>query len=342
MFGPGPKGWWDSGRVSCPRVLRGADGQWKMWYYGRDPDFDRKVTLPTGRVGLATSDDGIRWQRVAGPLTMGAVFEPHPDLSRFDSSHVGITDIHFHDELYWMWYLGGDQSIRKFGLTEAKGFPMLPGCAISRDGLHWTRLAGPHRGALLDVGVAGDFDEAMVSWPQVVRWDDGSWRLYYHGLNAQRDYTMGWAESLDGLSWQKRGPLLGPGPTGRFDDKGVATRHMLKIGGRWVLFYEGCRYVGSPVQVDRQIGVAVSDDGLDWRRVDGPLEHGAVLAQATKGSGGWDYRIGCPWVVPMPDGSLRLYYIGSNEHQGGTELETVHQIGVAVSDGDITQWRRYT
>ena len=54
-------------------TFRGADGLWRMWYYGRDPGFDRAINLPTGRIGLATSGDGIAWQRVAGPLTMGAV-----------------------------------------------------------------------------------------------------------------------------------------------------------------------------------------------------------------------------------------------------------------------------
>jgi hypothetical protein len=46
----------------------------------------------------------------------------------------------------------------------------------------------------------------------------------------------------------------------------------------------------------------------------------------------------------MDDGTLRLYYIGSNERsgEGGSELSSVHQIGMAVSDGDITKWERWT
>lgn len=344
IFGPGPADAWDSERVSCPRVLREADGQWKMWYYGRDPTFDRRITLPTGRVGLAESADGIHWQRVRGPLTLGAVFEPHPDPARFDSSHVGISDIQQRDGLYWMWYFGGDQTIQKIASMEIKGFPMASGCAVSRDGLHWTRLEGPQRGAMLSAGGPGEFDQIMAAWPQVIRWDDGSWRMYYHGLDRQQHYTVGWAESPDGLRWEKRGPLLGPGAAGRFDDQGVATRHIVRLNGLWTMFYEGCRSTGNRLEVDRQIGVAVSKDGLAWQRVDGPLDGGSVLAQAPRGSGPWDYRLGCPWVVPMPDGSLRLYYIGSNERpaSGGSELDTVNQIGLAISGGDITRWERYT
>lgn len=52
VFGPGPEDWWDSERVSSAPVLREPDGSWKLWYYGRDADFDRDINLPTGRVGL--------------------------------------------------------------------------------------------------------------------------------------------------------------------------------------------------------------------------------------------------------------------------------------------------
>jgi hypothetical protein len=343
IFGPGPAGAWDSERVSCPRVLRLADGTWRMWYYGRDPGFDRRINLPTGRVGLARSADGINWERIRGPGILGSVFDPHLDAARFDSGHVGISDLHYRDDLYWMWYFAGDRTSRKLFGMDITGLPLRPGCALSRDGLHWNRVEGPFQGALLDAGKPGEFDALMVAWPQVVQWDDGSWRMYYHTLDPRQRYILAWAESRDGLRWEKRGPVMEPGPAGRFDDQGIATRHILKLQGRWTMFYEGCRHIGRPMEVDRQIGVAVSDDGLQWERVDGPYANGCILPQAPEGSGRWDFRLGCPWVVPMADGSLRLYYIGSNErpHSGGGELDTVHQIGLAVSDGNITRWRRW-
>ena len=337
IFGPGPEGWWDSERVSCPRVLRDSDGSWRMWYYGRDPEFDRGVTLPSGRVGFAQSNDGIHWERVRGPLTGGSVLEPDPDMTRFDCTHVGISDIHRRDDLFFMWYFGGDASGRR------RGFPLRPGCAISRDGLNWSRIQGPYRGALLDAGIEGEYDEFMVGWPQVIQWDDGSWRMYYHTVQLGKGYFLAWAESPDGLHWEKRGIIMEPGPKGRFDDYGVATRHMVKIDGIWMMFYEGCHYIGDPIQVDRQIGLATSKDGVRWQRVDGPYPNGSIIPQAPKASGRWDFRLGCPWVMTLDDGSHRLYYIGSNERPGGggSELDTVHQIGLAVSSGDVTQWTRF-
>ncbi|MDG2244305.1 MAG: hypothetical protein P8L66_12535 [Rhodospirillaceae bacterium] len=344
IFGPGPEGWWDSERVSCPKVMRMDDGTWRMWYYGRDKTFDRMIGLPTGRVGLATSDDGIHWKRVRGPGVMGSVLDPHTDPKRFDSSHVGVNDVYIDNGLYWMWYFGGDQAINNVRGFDVKGFPMRSGAAISRDGIHWTRIEGPYNGALLNNGEPSEFDSFLAAWPQIIRWDDGSWRLYYHTLDANEGYIMAWAESEDGLRWEKRGPLFGKGPKGRFDDYGSATRQIIKINGQWTLFYEGCQDVGTNPEVDRQIGLAVSDDGITWERVDGPHKNGSIIPQSPRGSGLWDHRLGCPWVVPMDDGTLRLYYIGSNERdsEGGSELSSVHQIGMAVSDGDITKWERWT
>jgi hypothetical protein len=243
--------------------------------------------------------------------------------------------------VYWMWYFGGDQTVNDVLGLKVKGFPLRPGCAVSRDGLNWSRVEGPVQGALLDAGKPGDFDSVMAGWPQVIPWEDGTWRMYYHGMDFKQRYTMGWAESEDGLNWEKRGPLLGPGEPGAFDDLGVATRHIIKLNGQWTMFYEGCGDIGSRTQVNRQIGLAVSEDGLTWSRVEGPEPNGSILAQSAENSGLWDRRLGCPHVVPMPDGSLRLYYIGSNERGGDSELDTVNQIGMAVSDGDITKWKRW-
>ena len=194
---PGPKGWWDSERVSCPRVLRDRFGIWRMWYYGRDPSFDREINLPTGRCGLAISRDGIQWRRVRGPLTKGSVFEPSSDLNRFDSAHVGVSDIQFAHNQYWMSYFGGNNTVSSVGQFKAKGFPLRPGFAVSNNGINWQRIEGPYRGAILDVGQPGEFDAAYCGWPQVLHEEDGTSKLYYHTLNPEEGFQIGLA-----VSWE--------------------------------------------------------------------------------------------------------------------------------------------
>jgi len=345
LLGPGPEGSWDSERVSGPRVLRCADGTWRMWYYGRDPGFDREINLPTGRVGLATSRDGLAWERVRGPLTLGSVLEPHADTARFDSGHVGVSDVAERDGLYWMWYFGGDQSRTKLGSFEVKGLQLRPGCAVSGDGLNWVRLEGPHRGAFLDTGAPGRFDMAVVGWPTVLRCADGTWRMYYHGLDMMRGgvFVVGLAESGDGLSWERRGEVLAAGAPGAFDEKGAATRHVIRHGSDYLMFYEGVAADGH-----RSMGLAVSGDGVHFTREPGPEPDGSVFAHAPSGSGRWDaFAVGTPCLVPMPGGGWRMYYIGSNEaggHAGGVpnELALRHQIGLAVCDGsDLRRWHRW-
>ncbi|MDF5723164.1 MAG: glycosyl hydrolase [Rhizonema sp. PD37] len=334
---PGPFGWWDSERVSSPHVLHCADGTWKMWYYGRDASFDRQINLPTGRCGLAISTDGIGWQRVQGPLTMGAVFEPHPDPNRFDSAHVGVSNVFFDDNLYWMWYFGGDATVVDSGKFKAKGLKMRPGCAISRDGINWVRIEGTYQGALLDLGKAGEFDALFCAWPQVLPDDDGTWKLYYHTLNPDKGFLVGLAVSTDGLRWEKVGQILEPGESGSFDERGIGTRNVLKINGQYVMFYEGVNNSGY-----HSIGLAISDDGIHWQKDQGDQPGGSVFSHAEKGSGRWDARaIGTPCVVPMNDGSFRMYYIGANEG-GHDELSSQHQIGLAVSAGaNFRSWHRW-
>ncbi len=256
-----------------------------------------------------------------------------------NSAHVGVSDVGVFDGLYWMWYFGGDQTVVATSEFTAKGLQMRPGCAVSRDGINWVRLDGPYRGAMLDVGPAGAFDALTCAWPKVVR-DESGWKLYYHSLSDGHFHTglatsIGLATSRDGLRWEKAGLLLGPGKPGSFDERAVGTRHVLRINGEYVMFYEGVDGAGY-----HSIGLALSDDGIRWRR-DGEGDSGLpVLSPAPKGSGLWDARaIGTPCVVPMQDGSFRMYYVGASE--GGLD-QASYQIGLAVSEGsDFRRWRRW-
>jgi hypothetical protein len=103
------------------------------------------------------------------------------------------------------------------------------------------------------------------------------------------------------------------------------------------MFYEGVNSSGY-----HSIGVAISDDGIHWRKEKGSLAGGAVFSHAEKGSGRWDAQaLGTPCVVPVGDGSFRMYYIGTNEG-GYDELSSQHQIGLAVSDGsNFLKWHRW-
>jgi lipoprotein-anchoring transpeptidase ErfK/SrfK len=82
------------------------------------------------------------------------------------------------------------------------------------------------------------------------------------------------------------------------------------------------------------IGMATSTDGLRWSKYRG----GAPVFGPAGAAGAWDGKaVARPWVVPMEDGSARMYYVGRGE---GGETQG---LGMAVSEGeDWTKWTRCT
>jgi hypothetical protein len=342
---PGPAGHWDSERTSCPRVLRLPDGRWLMSYYGRDPEFERAINLPSGRSGMAVSADGIHWERLRGPGVMGAVLDPAGDAERFDSGHVGITDIQHHRDGYRAWYVAGSRSQSiQVGASSYQGFPLRPGLATSKDLLNWQKVDGPFKGAMLDIGAPGEFDALLVGWPQELRDDDGTSRLYYHTLHRTEGFMICLAVSIDDVHWEKIGPIMGRGEQGSFDERGVATRQVIRQGSEYLMFYEGMYG-----QASSSIGMARSDDGIHWTRIRGSEDRGAIFAHSPADSGLWDAQgVGTPWVIANEAGGFNLYYVGANAiadmpASGVDELAHVHQIGLAISEGqDLTRWRRWS
>jgi hypothetical protein len=79
------------------------------------------------------------------------------------------------------------------------------------------------------------------------------------------------------------GYLLGPGPEGRWDDLKVSCPVVVREGAGFRMFYYGhdrtfpglgAETTGVPMG---RSGTAVSDNGLDWQRQDGPGIRGAIL-----------------------------------------------------------------
>ena len=339
--GPGR---WDATTVSCPRVLRLGPRDYRMWYYGRDPDFDRAIGLPTGRIGLARSSDGRAWERVAGAGYRGSIMDPADDPLRFDSAHLGLGEVQVTSDGFEMWYFGGDTQLRTIRDRTVKGFPLRIGRAVSRDGVAWQRTEGPVRGAVLDAGAEGEPDASGVGWPQVLRLRGDLWRMYYHSISPKLGFVVLAAESTDGgRNWRRLGVVFRGGGADDFDPDGASTRHVFWHEGRFHMLYEGWR--GDRIGV----GLARSSDGLNWERVRGSDERGAVLAPTASGSGLWDCgAVGTPWFVDtgperQGQGRYHLYYVARPETKpGDDEISVSHQIGLAVTDNpQLTQWRRW-
>ena len=340
-------GWWDGRCAAMPVVLPPSPMQlkWLCFYYGRPAgtwNNELPAFLPTGISGLAESDDGLNWSRVPGPLEERAIFRPSSDPEAFDHVHVGITDVvPLAGGSFAALYLGGSLEEVELGMGPGpiKGFKMRPGVATSRDGLSWERQYG--RNPLLDVGADGAWDSNFCSWPRALPLHpskpDGEWLMTYHALmppGPDGESAPRWAV---GAAITRSGCVLGPyekleapvlrgGAPGSFDEAGIGCRHVVHspCGDGLVMVYEG---VGADGR--HRLGLATSADGRSWSKVEGlgrdpggPIFEGAPAEQDA-----WDNgNVGTPWVMPLPDGRWRLYYVGTSS-KGRTVA-----IGAAESD----------
>ena len=330
---------------------------WRMWYHGRDIDFDPTVfKAPTGRVGLAESPDGITWRSIDGDEDQGSVLEPNSDeWWGYDTTHSGVGDVQSintdkvrgadenQGSVQFMYCFGGDaEDVDVGGLemggkavpagTTIQGLRMRIGLCLSFDGVHWTRLEGDHHsGALFDVGAEGEWDSLYNAWPTVIQHAKNDFRMYYTAFDPNTNkFSIGLARSVDGIKWTKEGKVLEGGGAGAFDERGCSRRCVLpdpNTEGGYLMYVEGISAAGT-----HSIGLYISPDGLSWQRTsDSPVLSGAEDSEA------WDHgSVSSPWIVPIPeDGSCRLYYsAGGDSGASG--------IGMARSLGkDWTTFTKY-
>ena len=143
VLGPAPpdSDWWDrkllSGAVVVPNFAGDKQG-YRMYYYGRSSNLWAKEvepfnpTLPTGRVGMAVSEDGLQFHRYQGHLDGGAIMDPSADYDAFDAVHLGVSDILYDSSsrVWRMYYFGGGYDEAKMpGSISEKKFRSVCVCA---------------------------------------------------------------------------------------------------------------------------------------------------------------------------------------------------------------------
>jgi predicted GH43/DUF377 family glycosyl hydrolase len=103
---PGSDGAWDDGQVAKPAVA--FDGErYHMWYAG-----DTRVG---GRIGYASSTDGISWSKCAGHG--GPVMNPGYLAGAWDGDHLFAETVLISDGMARMWYNATDGARYGVGLA---------------------------------------------------------------------------------------------------------------------------------------------------------------------------------------------------------------------------------
>ena len=185
------------------------------------------------------------------------------------------------------------------------------GLATSADGVAWRK-----QGEVLS---PAGWEGAYIAANGAALADGGSVSYWYQAGEPSR---IALARSSDGVDWQKHGgAVLSPGPSGSFDERGVADPCVIRAGANLYLFYLGMDRAGR-----QRIGVARSLDGVRWEKLrsNPALELGAP--------GAFDeMAVGEP-AVWSSAGSYWMLYTGSNRGKQ-------RSIGLAQS-GDGVRWER--
>lgn len=274
------------GEFDAVDVLNPAVVRHQGLYYNLYSGFDGA----TWHTGLATSADGISWMKQGRVLS--------PDEGTWEGSYIAANGaVEVVDGEFYYWYQAGD--------------PPRIGLARSPDARMWRKLPRP----VLEPGPRGAWDERGVADPWVTR-AGGKFYMFFLGEDRTRRQRLGVAESDDGIRWWKlrSNPVLELGARGAFDENGLGEPAVWVAGGRyWML------YTGRDRQEIRRIGVAVSEDGVNWRRL-GPE---TVLG----GTRPWNAKVVCdPSIEVTPEG-VRVWFGGGDVAH---PAENIHgQIGLA-------------
>ena len=255
------------------------------------------VTLLLFPLFISISYAQITWERNPNP-----VLNPGPSGS-WDDSGVSTSSVLFVGNEYKMWYMG------KGGV----------GYASSPDGIVWTKSqANP----VLLPGIASAWDGGRIAHVSVL-FVNGTYQMWYNGVDGLNDNRIGYATSPDGIRWTKyaANPVVDLGSAGAWDDHEVMHPYVLLDGSTYRMYYNG---FGNQLQ---RIGLATSTDGIKWTK------HPANPLLAPGPLGAWDDDILGPLCV-LPSQNLYLMWYFALSRNG------IARVGYATST-DWIHWTKY-
>jgi hypothetical protein len=291
IFEPQPNSWMKS-HAMVPTVMHVGGSTFRVYYSARDHE-NRSV------MGWFEADADAGWQitrQCANPALL-----PGDDGCFDDSGAQAHWLLEVGNEL-WLYYVG-------WNLGGRMPFYNNIGLAASTDGgLSFQRKT---RGPIIP---RDDPDPIFLTTPSVLH-EDGVFKMWYSSClewkpaaeGPQHQYTVHYAESRDGWTWQKHGPpvlpLLSP------DEYALARPYVVRTTNGYGMWFcsRGPYY---------KIQYAESRDGISWaRREYGGLDRG--------GDGDWSAAMTAYPCVFEHGGKLFMLYNGNDYGRTG--------IGIAVA-----------
>jgi predicted GH43/DUF377 family glycosyl hydrolase len=164
---PGNYGTWDSWAVHPGAVFKDDDGIYKMYYCGFADQYSQ------WHIGLATSSDGINWEKRSQPILNGTSGWEY---------QIGASSIIKKDGVYYLYYYG--RSLPNYSIA----------VATSSDGINFTKHTS---NPILTNQQAWELNGVL--YPSVISQTNGL-KMVYMNSNGS---GFGIATSSDGLNWIK-------------------------------------------------------------------------------------------------------------------------------------------
>jgi hypothetical protein len=290
IFSPAGRYPWMRTHAALPVALRLGGDVYRVYFASRDEQ-------NRSHVGYAELDSRSPERMLR--LSSGPVLAPGP-LGCFDADGVYPASIVQDEQKLYMYYIGWNAGKRE------PIFYASIGLAVSEDAGRSFQKA-----SIAPIMARSEYDPCLVTSPCVLL-DNGVWRMWYvSGLRWEETggelhsyYHIKYAESKDGVNWQRNGRVcidLRPG------ERNIARPCVLKENGRYKMWYSHDSGQGY------RIGYAESADGYVWTRMD---DEAGIDVSAT----GWDSEaLAYPWVFDH-NGRKHMLYCGNGFGRDGFGL----------------------
>ena len=248
---------WMTTNASVPFAERIGDDRYRIYFYGRD-------SLNRSRPGYI--EININYPQEILYITEKPVLELG-SLGAFDDSGIIPVWIVNYDGMKYMYYVGWN-----LGVTVP--YYWFIGLAISQDGGKTFE-----RVSKAPILRRNNVDPYLVHAPCVII-ENGIWRMWYSSSikrtiedgQSKPYYHIRYAESKDGISWERRGIVCIDFKSK--DEYAIGRPCVLKEDGIYKMWY-------SYSSGSYRIGYAESKDGINWERKDD--EVGIDVSES-----GWD------------------------------------------------------
>lgn len=216
----------DAGAQVCSVVRVDANTIY-MYYIG----WNTSTTVPSrNSLGLAVSyDNGVHFERMyEGPILERYLNEPY---------HVGASDIKHIDGQWKMWYNSGNGFVVIDGKPE---YTLHIKYATSKDGIIWERQN--------IVCIEKAYESEIIGRPSVIL-REGKYQMYYSRrdlvgfrTDKNKSYKMGYAESFDGINWERKDNMPSIEISEKVEDwdsQMIAYPYVIDVHGKLIAFYNG-------------------------------------------------------------------------------------------------------